>query len=151
MDIGIGVRSVSCEVGLPARGKSYLAKMLQRYLAWLGFPVRTFNAGDFRRRRNPPSSGWRCAAMDAPLTMALHPKGHMLEQLRFGMLRLTPDMVHQRLRIPSRQSLVLSPLVCSRCMASSRIELARVCRVALRLVMSVPDRIMWHHVRSVAM
>ncbi|KAH8057244.1 6-phosphofructo-2-kinase [Aureococcus anophagefferens] len=30
-------------VGLPARGKSYLVKMLVRYLSWIGFPTRIFN------------------------------------------------------------------------------------------------------------
>ncbi|KAJ1460390.1 6-phosphofructo-2-kinase-domain-containing protein [Pelagophyceae sp. CCMP2097] len=37
-------------VGLPARGKSYLVKMLLRYLSWLGFPTKIFNVGDMRRR-----------------------------------------------------------------------------------------------------
>jgi len=39
-----------CMVGLPARGKSYITKMLQRYLQWSGFPVRIFNAGNIRRQ-----------------------------------------------------------------------------------------------------
>mmetsp|Transcript_10929 Transcript_10929/g.44285 ORF Transcript_10929/g.44285 Transcript_10929/m.44285 type:complete len:786 (+) Transcript_10929:224-2581(+) len=38
-------------VGLPARGKSYIVKMLVRYLEWIGFPTRIFNVGDLRRRR----------------------------------------------------------------------------------------------------
>jgi broad specificity phosphatase PhoE len=38
-------------VGLPARGKSYLVKMLVRYLSWIGFPTRIFNVGELRRRR----------------------------------------------------------------------------------------------------
>lgn len=32
-----------------AQGKSYITKMLQRYLQWSGFPVRIFNAGNIRR------------------------------------------------------------------------------------------------------
>mmetsp|Transcript_92206 Transcript_92206/g.192804 ORF Transcript_92206/g.192804 Transcript_92206/m.192804 type:complete len:599 (-) Transcript_92206:103-1899(-) len=42
-------RVMLCMVGLPARGKSYIVKMLQRYLQWSGFPVRIFNAGNLRR------------------------------------------------------------------------------------------------------
>lgn len=40
-----------CMVGLPARGKSYIVKMLTRYLQWQGFPVKAFNAGNTRREK----------------------------------------------------------------------------------------------------
>eukprot|EP00913_Durusdinium_trenchii_P019668 g18490.t1 len=43
-------RVLLCMVGLPARGKSYITKMLMRYLAWSGFPVKAFNAGNVRRQ-----------------------------------------------------------------------------------------------------
>jgi broad specificity phosphatase PhoE/predicted kinase len=36
-------------VGLPARGKTYVARKIKRYLAWLGYRSRLFNAGDYRR------------------------------------------------------------------------------------------------------
>ena len=36
-------------VGLPARGKSFVARKLQRYLSWLGHPTRVFNVGEYRR------------------------------------------------------------------------------------------------------
>uniref|UniRef100_UPI00358F082A 6-phosphofructo-2-kinase/fructose-2, 6-bisphosphatase 4-like n=1 Tax=Myxine glutinosa TaxID=7769 RepID=UPI00358F082A len=36
-------------VGLPARGKTSMAIKLARYLNWLGFPTRIFNAGEYRR------------------------------------------------------------------------------------------------------
>lgn len=36
-------------VGLPARGKSYTARHLARYLSWLGYPARVFNVGERRR------------------------------------------------------------------------------------------------------
>ncbi|CAE8587299.1 unnamed protein product [Polarella glacialis] len=42
-------RVLLCLVGLPARGKSYISKMLIRYLRWSGFPVKAFNAGNVRR------------------------------------------------------------------------------------------------------
>jgi len=36
-------------VGLPARGKTFVARKLQRYLSWLGHPTRVFNVGNYRR------------------------------------------------------------------------------------------------------
>jgi broad specificity phosphatase PhoE/predicted kinase len=36
-------------VGLPARGKTYVARRLERYLAWRGHPTRVFNVGAYRR------------------------------------------------------------------------------------------------------
>jgi broad specificity phosphatase PhoE len=37
-------------VGLPARGKSYTAGKIERYLSWLGYDTRVFNVGEYRRR-----------------------------------------------------------------------------------------------------
>jgi len=37
-------------MGLPARGKTFTAMKLQRYLNWLGYQTRHFNAGAYRRR-----------------------------------------------------------------------------------------------------
>src|SRR4029079_14419069 len=37
-------------VGLPARGKTYIARRVARYLNWLGHPTRVFNAGNYRRK-----------------------------------------------------------------------------------------------------
>jgi shikimate kinase len=36
-------------VGLPARGKSYLAKKMARYLNWFGVKSKVFNVGMYRR------------------------------------------------------------------------------------------------------
>lgn len=36
-------------VGLPARGKTYVARKIACYLAWLGYRTRTFNVGEYRR------------------------------------------------------------------------------------------------------
>jgi len=36
-------------VGLPARGKTYIARKSARYLSWLGHKTRVFNVGDYRR------------------------------------------------------------------------------------------------------
>ncbi|TNE92473.1 MAG: fructose-2,6-bisphosphatase [Deltaproteobacteria bacterium] len=37
-------------VGLPARGKTYTARKLARYLNWRGYATRVFNVGNYRRR-----------------------------------------------------------------------------------------------------
>ncbi|WP_438017588.1 6-phosphofructo-2-kinase/fructose-2,6-bisphosphatase [Sorangium sp. So ce315] len=36
-------------VGLPARGKTSIARKIARYLSWLGHPTRLFNVGNYRR------------------------------------------------------------------------------------------------------
>jgi broad specificity phosphatase PhoE/predicted kinase len=38
-------------VGLPARGKTFIARKIARYLAWRGHTTRVFNVGAYRRRR----------------------------------------------------------------------------------------------------
>lgn len=38
-------------VGLPARGKTHIARRLTRYLSWLGYRTRVFNVGNYRRAR----------------------------------------------------------------------------------------------------
>uniref|UniRef100_A0A4D5RA22 6-phosphofructo-2-kinase/fructose-2, 6-bisphosphatase 2 n=1 Tax=Scolopendra viridis TaxID=118503 RepID=A0A4D5RA22_SCOVI len=37
-------------VGLPARGKTYIAKKLARYLNWIGINTQVFNVGEYRRK-----------------------------------------------------------------------------------------------------
>ena len=41
---------VICMVGLPARGKTYIAKKLARYLNWIGMNTKVFNVGEYRRQ-----------------------------------------------------------------------------------------------------
>jgi broad specificity phosphatase PhoE/predicted kinase len=38
-------------VGLPARGKTFIARKVARYLSWLGLKTRVFNVGLYRRER----------------------------------------------------------------------------------------------------
>jgi broad specificity phosphatase PhoE len=38
-------------VGLPARGKTYMARKMARYLSWLGHATQVFNVGSYRRAR----------------------------------------------------------------------------------------------------
>ena len=42
-------RLVIVMVGLPARGKTYIARKVARFLSWLGYNTRVFNIGDYRR------------------------------------------------------------------------------------------------------
>ena len=37
-------------MGLPARGKSYIVKLIIRYLTWTGFEIEVFNVGSYRRK-----------------------------------------------------------------------------------------------------
>jgi len=46
---GLSKKLLVAMVGLPARGKSYIAKKLARHLSWLGWRTRCFNAGQYRR------------------------------------------------------------------------------------------------------
>lgn len=41
-------------VGLPARGKTHMARRVARYLRWLGVQARLFNVGNYRRERLGP-------------------------------------------------------------------------------------------------
>jgi broad specificity phosphatase PhoE/predicted kinase len=44
-------------VGLPARGKTFIARKLERYLNFVGHPARVFNVGSYRRERLGASQG----------------------------------------------------------------------------------------------
>lgn len=48
--LGLEQPLVIAMVGLPARGKSYLVKMIRRYLRWIGFETDVFNVGNYRRK-----------------------------------------------------------------------------------------------------
>ena len=44
------VKHLICMVGLPARGKTYIAKKLSRYLNWIGITTSVFNVGEYLRK-----------------------------------------------------------------------------------------------------
>lgn len=77
-------------VGLPARGKTFVARKLARYLSWLGYRTRWFNVGEYRRERagarqpaeffDPENAEWK----DARLDFATEALEDMLEFLREG-------------------------------------------------------------------
>jgi adenylylsulfate kinase-like enzyme len=48
--LGLEQPLVIAMVGLPARGKSYIVKMIRRYLRWIGFETEVFNVGNYRRK-----------------------------------------------------------------------------------------------------
>ncbi|THD26647.1 6-phosphofructo-2-kinase / fructose-2 6-bisphosphatase [Fasciola hepatica] len=50
-------KTVVVLVGLPARGKSYIATKLTRYLNWVGITTRVFNVGVYRRRHFQAQQG----------------------------------------------------------------------------------------------
>lgn len=45
------IQLVLVMVGLPARGKTHIARRASRYLTWLGYRTRVFNVGNYRRER----------------------------------------------------------------------------------------------------
>ena len=45
------IRLALVMVGLPARGKTHMARRVARYLRWLGLSTRVFNVGNYRRER----------------------------------------------------------------------------------------------------
>jgi broad specificity phosphatase PhoE/predicted kinase len=47
--LGLEQPLVIAMVGLPARGKSYIVKMIIRYFSWIGLKPKVFNVGSFRR------------------------------------------------------------------------------------------------------
>jgi broad specificity phosphatase PhoE/predicted kinase len=44
-------RLVLVMVGLPARGKTHIARRVARYLSWLGYSTQVFNVGNYRRQK----------------------------------------------------------------------------------------------------
>ncbi len=50
LDLAYFLRRARAQVGLPARGKSYMVKKLSRYLTWLGYETNVFNVGEARRK-----------------------------------------------------------------------------------------------------
>jgi broad specificity phosphatase PhoE/predicted kinase len=77
-------------VGLPARGKTFIARKIARYLSWLGHRTRVFNVGSYRRARlgshqhhsffDPRNEHGQSARRD----VALAALADMLEFLRGG-------------------------------------------------------------------
>jgi broad specificity phosphatase PhoE/predicted kinase len=77
-------------VGLPARGKTFIARKIARYLSWLGYRTQVFNVGSYRRERHgsrqhhsffdPRNDAGQAARRE----VALEALGDMLAFLREG-------------------------------------------------------------------
>jgi len=52
-------------VGLPARGKSFISRKIERFLQWRGLPTRVFNVGKYRREAVRPEESGRSDFFDA--------------------------------------------------------------------------------------
>jgi broad specificity phosphatase PhoE len=53
-------------VGLPARGKTFISRKIARYLTWLGYQVKSFNIGQYRRRNQTQTVGNQSAKFFDP-------------------------------------------------------------------------------------
>ena len=60
-------------VGLPARGKSFISKMIIRYLKWTGFECEVFNVGSLRRSQG-------MAGVDASFFDAKNEQGNKIRE-----------------------------------------------------------------------
>lgn len=75
-DRDVAAKMVIIMVGLPARGKSYITKKLQRYLSWMQHNSRIFNVGNRRRIAagvhppNPMATRASVSNMDPPSAAA---------------------------------------------------------------------------------
>ncbi|CAM9115090.1 unnamed protein product [Ectocarpus fasciculatus] len=88
--LGLERPLVIAMVGLPARGKSYLVKMIIRYLTWISFEAEVFNVGSYRRKiglAGADSTFFNPGNKDASRVredMAAHVQDEMYEWLRSG-------------------------------------------------------------------
>ena len=61
-------------VGLPARGKSFISKKIERFLSWRGDEVQIFNVGE-RRRKHESVRLCRLKSGDFAPSAAQNPSG----------------------------------------------------------------------------
>ncbi|XP_026479117.1 6-phosphofructo-2-kinase/fructose-2,6-bisphosphatase 2-like isoform X1 [Ctenocephalides felis] len=61
-------------VGLPARGKTYIAKKLSRYLNWIGINTKVFNLGEYRRHATSEYKSHDFFRQDNEQAMAIRAK-----------------------------------------------------------------------------
>ncbi|KAG9510690.1 hypothetical protein GZH46_00757, partial [Fragariocoptes setiger] len=70
----VNVGCVIATVGLPARGKTYIAKKLTRYLNWIGIRTRVFNVGEYRRKATAAYKSHEFFRMDNQEAQAIREK-----------------------------------------------------------------------------
>ncbi len=76
-------------VGKPARGKSYTARKLSRYLSWTGYRARVFNVGSYRRHLLGP--GQDHSFFDPRNEEGLKARQRMAEAAMDDLVRWTRD------------------------------------------------------------
>lgn len=91
-------RVVICMVGLPARGKSYIVKMIVRYLSWMGYSSKLFNVGELRRTLK--MGGKSLAGIDASFFKADNKEGR---RVREQMAVMVQDLLYEWLLSPEPQ------------------------------------------------
>jgi broad specificity phosphatase PhoE/predicted kinase len=122
-------------VGLPARGKTYIARRLHRYLSWRGHPTRLFNVGEYRRHNlgKSQSHEWfdpnNAEARMQRLQLAMEALDDVFDYLRgegevaifdaTNSTRRRRDMLHERcaehgVRLIFLESICSDPLVIER-------------------------------------
>lgn len=91
--LGLERPLVIAMVGLPARGKSYIVKMLIRYLTWISYEAEVFNVGSYRRKiglASADSSFFSSSNKDAAQVredMAAHVQDEMYTWLQSGTVK----------------------------------------------------------------
>jgi len=86
--LGLEEPLVIAMVGLPARGKSYLVKMIKRYLRWCGNECEEFNVGSLRRNKG-------LASVDSKFFSAEDPSAKQVrENLAIEVQDVMYDWIH---------------------------------------------------------
>jgi 6-phosphofructo-2-kinase len=92
----VGAKLVVIMVGLPARGKSYITKKIQRYLSWQQHECRIFNVGNRRRVAAGTSVG---PAITPPKSPPRSPKAVNSAAIRTGSIAGIVDAPRQAAHI----------------------------------------------------
>jgi 6-phosphofructo-2-kinase len=92
----VGAKLVVIMVGLPARGKSYITKKIQRYLSWQQHECRIFNVGNRRRVAAGTSLG---PAVTPPKSPPRSPKAVKTTAIRTGSIADMIDAPRQAAHI----------------------------------------------------
>ena len=113
--VGFDEPLVIVMVGLPARGKSYICKMLIRYLRWNGLDCDLFNVGSYRRKMGLASmdstffSGDNSDANRVREELAMAVQEHMyswlkasLKERRIAIFDATNTTIKRRMALSSR-------------------------------------------------
>lgn len=130
--LGLEQPLVIAMVGLPARGKSYIVKMIIRYLNWIGYECDVFNVGSYRRKVG-------LAAADAAFFDNSNPEA---QQMREKLAMAVLDMMYswlQEVDGSKRRVAIFDATNTTRSRRSKLIQRARRENVFLLFVESICD------------